>query len=40
VVSALTGSATNGGLSDVLPLILAVVFLGMAGFAIVRSRTN
>jgi hypothetical protein len=38
LASALTGSATNGGLGSLLPVILVVVLFGTAGMAILRRR--
>lgn len=38
LVSALTGSASNGGMGFLLPVILVVVLFGTAGMAIVRRR--
>jgi hypothetical protein len=38
LVSALTGSASNGGLGTVLPVILLVVLVGTAAMAILRRH--
>lgn len=40
VVKALTGSASNGGLGPLLPVILAVSLLGATALAIARRRTG
>ncbi len=38
LVAALTGSASNGGLGTLLPVILVVALFGTAGMAILRRR--
>jgi hypothetical protein len=38
LVSAVTGSSSNGGLGSLLPVILVVVLLGTAAMAILRRR--